>query len=583
MTIILILSFIITFITFCFSAKVIDFGLIKTYFQSPLLLILNMLPVFIFILFIYIIIGRLWIGYSITTIIFVGLASVNKFKLMYRDDPILFSDLFIIREALKIGERYNYLPTFIMFCIYGALTIIAILLFYCINKIKVKILPRFMAGFLIVIASFILYNKVYINQNIYNNLGNKKLINIWSSSQQFQIRGFIYPFIYSSQKLNITRPNNYNHKDTENDLKAIADISIPYNQKVNIISIMLEAYNDFSIFEGVEFNIDVYKNYKSIKEEAISGNIITNVFGGGTINAERSYLTGFFLFPNFRARTNSFVWYLKNQGYYTEAMHPIYGWFYSRHNVNFNLGFDNYDYYENKYADVQYAFLNDIDFFKYIIEGYENNKQRKQPYFNFSVTYQNHGPYTPRKQDKEYLKNNSNIDEETYNLLNTYFSGIYNTDIALGNLMDYFSNEQEPVIILIFSDHNPYFGPNHEGYKALGIDFNQNNLESFINQYRVPYIIWANQTTKEIFNKDFIGEGATISPNYLMVELFDQLGYKGNNFMQVLSNLKTKIPVINEKYYKEGNEWVKQLSSANQSLYDNYLNVNYYMATNFLD
>ena len=303
---------------------------------------------------------------------------------------------------------------------------------------------------------------------------------------------------------------------------------------------MLEAYNDFSIFEGVEFSIDVYKNYKMMKEEAISGYIIANIFGGGTIDTERAYLTGFSLFPNFRSRTNSFIWYLRSQGYYTEAMHPIYGWFYNRRNVNLNLGFDNFDYYENKYGNIQYTALDDIIFFEYIIEGYENNKGRQQPYFNFAVTYQNHGPYDPIKQDKEYLKNNGNIDEETYNLLNSYFYGIYNTDIALGNLINYFSNEKEPVIVLIFSDHNPYFGPNHEGYEALDINFSQNGLEAFVNKYRVPYIIWANKTTKELFNKDLVGEGPTISPNYLMIELFDQLGYKGNKFMQDLSNLKLK-------------------------------------------
>ncbi|MFA5459679.1 MAG: LTA synthase family protein, partial [Bacilli bacterium] len=290
------------------------------------------------------------------------------------------------------------------------------------------------------LLTIFLYNKVYINSKIYNNLGDKKLINIWSSTQQFQIRGFIYPFIYSSRNINIAPPNNYNKETTKNYLKTLNNYNIPNDKKINIISIMLEAYNDFSVFEGVKFNVDIYKNYNAVKEEAISGNIISNVFGGGTINTERSYLTGFYLFPNLRSKTNSFVWYFKSQGYYTEAMHPIYGWFYNRRNVNLNLGFDNYDFYENKYCavyDIQFNSLNDVDFFEYIIKGYEDNKRRKQPYFNFTVTYQNHGPYSPIEQDNEYLKNNNNIDKETYNMLNMYFSGIYNTDIALGNLINY--------------------------------------------------------------------------------------------------------------------------------------------------
>ena len=51
-------------------------------------------------------------------------------------------------------------------------------------------------------------------------------------------------------------------------------------------------------------------------------------------------------------------------------MHPIYGWFYNRRNVNDYLGFQNFDYYENKYSKIQEAFLSDMEF-DYIIEGYE--------------------------------------------------------------------------------------------------------------------------------------------------------------------------------------------------------------------
>ena len=91
--------------------------------------------------------------------------------------------------------------------------------------------------------------------------------------------------------------------------------------------------------------------------------------------------------------TNSYVWYFKEQGYNTEAFHPIYGSFYNRITAFDNLGFDNYYNYENKFSSIQESFLEDNEFFDYIIEGYENNKKTNKPYFSFSVTYQNHGPY----------------------------------------------------------------------------------------------------------------------------------------------------------------------------------------------
>lgn len=60
--------------------------------------------------------------------------------------------------------------------------------------------------------------------------------------------------------------------------------------------------------------------------------------------------------------------------------------------------------YENKFSHIQEQFLNDYDFFDYIIEEYEKSRDDEIPYFNFSVTYQNHGPYNEFEYEgKEYF------------------------------------------------------------------------------------------------------------------------------------------------------------------------------------
>ena len=98
---------------------------------------------------------------------------------------------------------------------------------------------------------------------------------------------------------------------------------------------------------AIDFNEDIYKNFHDIQEKSISGNLLTTIFGGGTVVTERNFITGFDIHPTYRKATNSYVWYFKEQGYRTEAMHPIYGAFYNRASINPNLGFDNYFYYEN--------------------------------------------------------------------------------------------------------------------------------------------------------------------------------------------------------------------------------------------
>src|SRR5690606_4697628 len=118
-----------------------------------------------------------------------------------------------------------------------------------------------------------------------------------------------------------------------------------------------------------------------------------------------------------------------------QAMHPNFGWFYNRRNVNNYLGFQDFDYYENKYVAVGEQPLRDWEFFDYIIKDYEDNKKKDKPYMNFSVTYQNHGPYSLQKEtDIDYLKRQENDHEETYNMINNYFSGIKSTGDSLKKL-----------------------------------------------------------------------------------------------------------------------------------------------------
>ncbi|HHX68444.1 MAG TPA: LTA synthase family protein, partial [Gallicola sp.] len=306
--------------------------------------------------------------------------------------------------------------------------------------------------------------------------------------------------------------------------------------------------------------------------------LISNTFGGGTINAERAFLTGDVYLPKFKKNTNSYIWYFNDQGYYTEASHPIYGWFYNRRNINKYLGFNNFYYYENYYSQKNQNFFNDQDYFNDIIINYEKRINSQKPYFHFGVTYQNHGPYSQKEPLVEWV---SNIDKKVskdigYNIVNNYLNGIYDTNEQLYQLVEYFEKQTEPTILIFFGDHRPFLGPNNEGYNYLNIDVEVSNLEGFLNYYEVPYLIYGNTVAKDVFNKSFVGEVKTISPNYLMNELFEYLGWKGNIYNQKISEFKNKLPVLNNNYYKYKNNWVNNKNDEINKIYNDYLNVNYH-------
>ena len=582
MLILIAISVLLTMLSFCFTNTNLNIIMYRTYFE-PKLFFLNFLPILLIILLLYFISKRVHISFLITSLLIIVLGVANQTKITYRDDIVKFQDLFIIKEAFIMSQRYSIvIKKYTILAIILMIPTVIILKKY-IPKMIINIKKQIVAILLIIVLMLCLYKFILTDATIYNSVGDTSLINIWITTRQYQIRGLVYPFIYTIEDGKYEAPEGYNENEAKSALERYTYENIDENKKVNVIAIMLEAYNDFSKFNAIDFNEDIYKNFHDIQKKSISGNLLTTIFGGGTVVTERNFITGFDIHPTYRKATNSYVWYFKEQGYRTEAMHPMYGAFYNRASINPNLGFDNYFYYENKFADIQSDFMQDYDFFDYIIEGYNNAKSDNIPYFNFSVTYQNHGPYYDKSYiGKEYFFDNNNYDEDIYNMLNEYFYGIKKTDKALKKLIDYFEGEEEPVIVILFGDHNPYLGENNLGYEQIGINLDLSTIEGFENYYEIPYIIYANETAKEVFDKEFIGEGETISPIFLMNQFFDYVGLKGNNYMQYMSDLKSHVDVISDTFYKENDEFINKNDSIYQDMIDEYKNVNYYYSKNFI-
>lgn len=578
----LILSAMIMTITFAFSSATLDLELFESYFSGGLLLFMNFLPIFLIMTFIYLISNRLWLGYSLTALIFTIMGIANRLKLTYRDDPITFSDLGLLGESMEMSKTYDLSLTRNIMLMLGGLILVGILLkIFLKPKINSKKIRIGLMGALLVLSVFI-FKDYYFSPKVYAQVGDTSIINEWIESEKYRSKGLVYPFIYSAKDMKIYPPEGYVLEEAKEILEKNTYKDIPQDEKVNIIGIMLEAYNDFSEFEGVDLGIDIYEKYHKLEEESLSGKIITNVFAGGTINTERGFITGYNAHPKIRKKTNSYIRYFNEQGYRTEAMHPLTGSFYNRISENDYLGFDKFDHYDNKYREVQYEPLGDDMFFDHIIEAYENSKKDKKPYMNFSVTYQNHGPYSHEKlTEKEYLVKKDHYNEEDYNIVNNYMDGINGTGEALEDLMDYFREEDEPTIIVLFGDHNPWLGIDNSAYDMLGIDLDLSNLQGFKNYYQTPYLIWGNPKAKESLNKDFIGEAPTISPNLLMTELFDYLGWEGNEFMQYTSEMKKTIDVNHDLYFKENGEYKESLSEEGQKLWDEYIKVEHYYSQNY--
>jgi phosphoglycerol transferase MdoB-like AlkP superfamily enzyme len=550
-----------------------------SYFKIDYLVFFNLLPIILLVFLNYYIFNKIWISFFISSSITILLSWVNYLKLFYRNDPLYFIDLKLFFESYEMLKRYDLKIDLKLILTLIAFIILTITIKLFEKKKSTNLKFRFI--FIIFILSFwsISFKNFYMNDKFYNNTENYSLINRWSSSEVYISRGFIYPFIYSYKLSKSTPPQGYSKKETLDFIENYNYDDIKENKKVNVVSVMLEAYNDFSKFENIEFNKDIYKYFHELEKNSYSGELVTNVFAGGTINTERSFLTGYSSLINFRKNVNSYVRYFNEQGYKTEGSHPCYDWFYNRKNVNSYLGFDEYHFFEDYYYKFSDGKIpNDNILLNEIIKLYEKSKK---PYFSFNVTYQNHGPYSAEKTKTEYIISKG-YNKKNYNIFNNYLEGIYDTTKELEKFINYFEKQNEPVVIILFGDHNPWLGENNSVYKDLGINIDLSTEEGFYNYYNTPYIIWANKVAKNVLDNDFKGNGNNISPNFLMNEFFKLANYKGNEYIKISNNIKKSLEIIHiENKYKENNNLTSELSKKTYKNFQEFIKAQYYLKTVF--
>lgn len=563
-------------------------SLILGYVERPVILLLNVAPVMALALLLYGLTGRAWVSFLITAALTLGFSAGNYFKLMFRDDPLMFGDLFLLREAGNMAGKYQLFVDWKLAVALGCVLAGTVFLFLLVRG-RPALPGRLVCALAGAAALGFLVPKL-LDASIYGNAAAnyERLSSRWSSTQQYIAHGFVYPFVHSVNDAFESPPANYDQDQIAEQLAGYEDGDIPEGQKVNIVAIMLEAYNDFTQFGAPELAQDVYAVWRQLEDEGYSGNLVTNIFAGGTVDTERCFLTGYSKLTDFRRPTNSWVWYLRSQGYTTQGMHPSHQWFYNRANVNENLGFERYLFLENHFepfADGGNAAWDDA-LFSELLADYQAGTAGGKPYFNFTVTYQGHGPYDDTScwwgdRGDFVVDDGTYTDQEQY-ILDNYFGSIANTNQNLKLLTDYFRADSEPVVLILFGDHNPWMGDGNSVYDAMGISFDAVTTQGFLNYYATRYIVWANDAAKQALGDVFHGEGPDIGPYFLMNHIFDLCGWDGPAYYQAIREVAAGTPVVHATgCFLENGELVGIPEEEHRVLVRNYRCLQYYWRNHF--
>jgi len=344
------------------------------YFNSPMILLLNLLPPVILMVGLYAATGRAWIAWLVSSLLMLIPPAVNVYVVSFRDDPFTLAEILLMREGLTIAANYTIeLEARIWACIIAIPTVTLFLFFFV--RGRNKWLPRTIVG-AAMLLSLVPLAFLYTNETVYSDYTwNYEHLTDKRATERFIGKGYWYPFFYALGQM--VAPENVSDAPapsieisesgeaavtlqpttpTAPDEEPIPTVTfepsdIPDDKKVDVVMIMLEAFSDLTDlgFEGIYD--DVYALWHAFEDESYSGDLVTNIFAAGTINTERCVLTGDFWIPEdgYTQPADSYAHYLADQGYTVTGSHPVYGWFYDRRAINSHLGLQDYRFWEERY------------------------------------------------------------------------------------------------------------------------------------------------------------------------------------------------------------------------------------------
>lgn len=525
----------------------------------------------------FLITGRMSRGYSLATVLVAAVGVANYFVLEFRGSPILPWDVKSLGTALSVAGNQSFSLTTPVIAILCGFILLLYLSLRCRYTIPDSAGKRRAVGAAVSIA---------LMAGVVLGLQTKTAINLlgiyempFTQGYTYRQNGFVVSYLMNTKYLSVDKPDSYSIEQLEESVACMeeARTDSEESQKPNIIVIMNEAFSDLSVLGDFETNKDYMPFFRSLSSNTISGTAYVSVLGGNTANSEFEFLTGdsMAFLPTgsipyqqyIDSELPSLVNVLKDQGYYTIAMHPYYASGWDRDEVYDYLGFDEKCFLDDfKGCERLRQYVSDWGMYQKLIELYESKKDG-EPLFFFGVTMQNHSGYS-----KEYANFTSDVHvtDGEYKWTDAYLSLIAQSDRAYERLIRYFAESDEDTIILMFGDHQPTALETGFFTEVLGKNPQELTLEETTLRYQTPFKIWANYDIEE-------SEARNLSVNYLGTLLFQTAGLEVSEYQQYLWGMQETIPVITANFYINADGGIHDYSSETdvQLLLDDYSGLQY--------
>lgn len=507
------------------------------------------------ILFLYALIlflsQRVSIAFSVSNGILLAACIANYYVKNFRGTSLTLNDILAVRTAATVVGNYNLtmepelwytILYFIFFIAWGRWCQISG------RGIRYHIITTTVSLLSCLLLLCFYYKTDYLEEHELKNA-------YWNTGVSEELNGFLLTFVININEMRLEKPAGY----SEGALLAIAEEAGKNYTTVNesdfypnIIFIMNEAWSDLRVLGNIETSEEVMPFVDSLADcsNAKKGNTHVEILGGLTANSEFEALTGdslAFLAAGvvpYQLQVNhnmsSLATVLSAQGYHTMAMHPSVSSAWNREKVYEYLGFDDFidiNEFETEYRSIG-NFISDECNFNEIIYRFEHKEDG--PLFLFDITIQNHADYYGQiSQDIQITKVGSTLASEMDSFdiyqAETYINLMHETDRAFQALISYFETVEEPTIICMYGDHEPWLSDGI--YDAFFEDSSLTEEEQNDLKYVTPYVIWSNTDT-------VFPDVEDLSANYLGTVVLETAGVELSAYHKFLSELYEDYPVI---------------------------------------
>lgn len=371
------------------------------------------------------------------------------------------------------------------------------------------------------------------------------------------------------------KPDEKDGSDKTGQESIATESKLNETKRPNVIVVMNETFSDMRIVGRFDTNKEVMPFVDSLSqaENTITGYSYVSVFGGGTADSEYEFLLGDSMYIyaqgaipyqlNFKNSTyiSGAVETFNALGYRTVSLHPYLASGWNRPNVYSAMKFDEQHYdelFRDKNTKYLRNYISDESNYEKLIELYEQ-KDEGEPFFIFNVTMQNHGGYGAKFDNFDQQITLTDYPGK-YPKAEQYLSLMHESDKAVQKLIEYFSNVDEPTVILFYGDHQGTI--EDEFYDIIrGKSSADLSAEEMQSKYITKFFIWANYE----LDTSWLGENEDrhnlhTSVNYLSSILFKSAGIPTSAYQNFLFEMRKTFPIItafgikdkNGEYYAVG-------------------------------